>query len=92
MGAVWHGEQVTALLHGAGLAGTASSARAAGGLTRREIQVLRLVAEGSSNRRIARTLAVSDFTIKRHVANILLKLDLPSRAAAAAYAAKAGLA
>jgi DNA-binding NarL/FixJ family response regulator len=50
------------------------------------------VAEGSSNRRIARTLAVSDFTIKRHVANILLKLDLPSRAAAAAYAAKAGLA
>jgi DNA-binding NarL/FixJ family response regulator len=83
---------VAALLHGAGLAGTASSARGAGGLTRREIQVLRLVAEGSSNRRIARTLAVSDFTIKRHVANILLKLDLPSRAAAAAYAAKAGLA
>jgi ATP/maltotriose-dependent transcriptional regulator MalT len=92
MGAVWHGEQVAALLHGAGLAGTASSARGAGGLTRREIQVLRLVAEGSSNRRIARTLAVSDFTIKRHVANILLKLDLPSRAAAAAYAAKARLA
>jgi LuxR family transcriptional regulator, maltose regulon positive regulatory protein len=62
------------------------------GLTRREVEVLRLLAEGLSNARIARSLGVSEFTIKRHVANVLGKLALPSRAAAAAYAARAGLA
>jgi len=61
------------------------------GLTAREVAVLRLVAEGQSNQEIARALFVSEFTIKRHVANILTKLDLPSRAAAAAYAARKGL-
>jgi DNA-binding NarL/FixJ family response regulator len=60
-------------------------------LTRREIEVLRLVAQGLSNERIGRTLSVSEFTAKRHVANILAKLDLPSRAAAAAFAARRGL-
>jgi DNA-binding NarL/FixJ family response regulator len=45
---------------------------------------LRLVAEGLSNAAIAQRLRLSDHTVKRHVANILLKLDLPTRAAAAA--------
>lgn len=61
------------------------------GLTRREVEVLRLVARGLSNPQIAKQLGVSVFTIKRHVANVLAKLDLPSRAAAAAFGARKGL-
>jgi LuxR family transcriptional regulator, maltose regulon positive regulatory protein len=57
----------------------------AGNLTTREIEVLRLVAQGLSNAQIASRLYVSEFTVKRHVANILTKLGLPSRAAAAAH-------
>jgi DNA-binding NarL/FixJ family response regulator len=53
-------------------------------LSLREREVLALVAEGLSNAAIARRLRLSDHTVKRHVANILLKLDLPTRAAAAA--------
>jgi DNA-binding NarL/FixJ family response regulator len=55
------------------------------GLTVRETEVLRLVAVGLSNAQVAETLCLSGHTVKRHVANILAKLDLPSRAAAAAY-------
>jgi LuxR family maltose regulon positive regulatory protein len=61
-------------------------------LTRRELEVLRLIAHGLSNQKIASRLVVSEFTIKRHVSNLLGKLDLPSRAAAAAHAAREGLA
>lgn len=61
------------------------------GLTRREVEVLRLLAQGLSNAKIAKHLTLSEFTVKRHVANILTKLDLPSRAAAAAHAARQGL-
>jgi pimeloyl-ACP methyl ester carboxylesterase/DNA-binding CsgD family transcriptional regulator len=53
-------------------------------LTAREREVLALVAEGRSNASIAQRLKLSEHTAKRHVANILLKLDLPTRAAAAA--------
>jgi pimeloyl-ACP methyl ester carboxylesterase/DNA-binding CsgD family transcriptional regulator len=53
-------------------------------LTAREREVLALVAEGRSNASIAQRLHLSEHTAKRHVANILLKLDLPTRAAAAA--------
>jgi pimeloyl-ACP methyl ester carboxylesterase/DNA-binding CsgD family transcriptional regulator len=53
-------------------------------LSAREHEVLALVADGLSNSAIARRLRLSDHTVKRHVANILLKLDLPTRAAAAA--------
>jgi pimeloyl-ACP methyl ester carboxylesterase/DNA-binding CsgD family transcriptional regulator len=53
-------------------------------LTAREREVLTLVAEGRSNASIAQRLQLSEHTVKRHVANILLKLDLPTRAAAAA--------
>jgi LuxR family maltose regulon positive regulatory protein len=60
-------------------------------LTRRESEVLRLVAEGLSNKQIAERLTLSEHTVHRHVANILVKLRLSSRAAAAAYAARQGL-
>ena len=53
-------------------------------LSGREREVLDLVANGLSNAAIAQRLRLSDHTVKRHVANILLKLDLPTRAAAAA--------
>jgi DNA-binding NarL/FixJ family response regulator len=53
-------------------------------LSKRECEMLGLVARGLTNPDIARKLDLSDHTVKRHVANILLKLDLPSRAAAAA--------
>jgi DNA-binding NarL/FixJ family response regulator len=54
--------------------------------------VLRLVAKGLSNGGIANELDLSDHTVKRHVANILTKLDLPTRAAATALAVRHGLA
>jgi pimeloyl-ACP methyl ester carboxylesterase/DNA-binding CsgD family transcriptional regulator len=57
-------------------------------LSVREREVLALVADGLSNAAIARRLRLSDHTVKRHVANILLKLDLPTRAAAAAFMAR----
>lgn len=53
-------------------------------LTGREREVLALIAEGGSNAAIAQRLDLSEHTVKRHVGNILLKLDLPTRAAAAA--------
>jgi DNA-binding NarL/FixJ family response regulator len=60
-------------------------------LTARESEVLQLVAEGLSNKQIAARLTLSEHTIHRHVANILVKLRLSSRAAAAAYAVRHGL-
>ena len=57
-----------------------------GGLTGREVEVLRLVATGATNRTIAARLAISEKTVARHISNIFTKLDLPSRAAATAYA------
>jgi ATP/maltotriose-dependent transcriptional regulator MalT len=57
-----------------------------GGLTEREVEVLRLVAEGRSNHDIARELVLSQKTVERHLSNIFTKLDVPSRTAAAAYA------
>jgi DNA-binding NarL/FixJ family response regulator len=61
-------------------------AAAAHGLTQRELQVLRLVAQGATNRSIAAELVLSDRTIDRHVSNIFAKLRVSSRAAATAYA------
>ena len=68
-----------------------STAPDEGRLTRRERQVLELVATGMTNRAIAAALAISDRTVDRHVSNILVKLDLPSRSAATAYAYERGL-
>jgi DNA-binding CsgD family transcriptional regulator len=56
------------------------------GLTPRELQVLRLVATGTTNKAIASELCVSEKTVDRHVSNIFAKLHVPSRAAATAYA------
>ncbi len=68
-----------------------STATGEGRLTRRERQVLALIATGMTNRAIATALAISDRTVDRHVSNILSKLDLPSRSAATAYAYERGL-
>ncbi len=57
-----------------------------GGLSPREVEVLRLVARGMTNRDIAATLVISEKTVARHLSNILAKLSVPSRTAAAAYA------
>ena len=56
------------------------------GLTVREVQVLRLVAAGKSNREIASALVISDRTVARHVQNIFAKLGVSSRAAASVFA------
>jgi DNA-binding NarL/FixJ family response regulator len=61
-------------------------------LSPRELEVLALVAEGLTNQEIAARLVISDHTVHRHVANILRKLDAPSRSAAAVLAAHHGLA
>jgi ATP/maltotriose-dependent transcriptional regulator MalT len=56
------------------------------GLTARELEVLRLLAAGKSNREIAGTLVISEHTVARHVQNIFAKLDVSSRAAAGSFA------
>jgi DNA-binding CsgD family transcriptional regulator len=56
------------------------------GLSRRELEVLRLVAAGKSNREIASALVISEHTVARHLQNIFAKLDLSSRTAATAFA------
>lgn len=61
------------------------------GLTPRELEVLRLLAAGASNRAIAEALFVGLPTVKDHVGNILAKLGVDSRTAAAAYAHRHGL-
>jgi DNA-binding NarL/FixJ family response regulator len=66
-------------------------ARHPDGLTDREIEVVRLVAAGHTNRTIAGLLCLSEKTVARHLANIYAKLHVPSRAAATAYAYDHGL-
>ncbi len=61
-------------------------------LTEREVDVLRLIAQGCSNKEIAAQLAVSDLTVRTHVSNILGKLHLASRTQAALYALQKGIA
>jgi len=60
-------------------------------LTKRELEVLRLVAEGHTDREVAETLIISPRTVNRHLSNIFVKLDVPGRAAAVAYAVRQGL-
>jgi DNA-binding CsgD family transcriptional regulator len=67
---------------------SSESGGTAGQLTAREVQVLKLVASGRTNRAIADELHISEKTVARHVSNIFTKLDLSSRAAATAYAFK----
>ncbi len=61
-------------------------------LTEREVGVLRLVAQGQSNREIAEQLVITEMTVRTHVSNILSKLHLASRTQAALYALREGLA
>jgi len=61
-------------------------------LTERETEVLRLLAQGLSNKEIARSLNVGEQTVKTHVSHILEKLAVPSRTQAALYAMRTGLA
>jgi DNA-binding CsgD family transcriptional regulator len=65
--------------------------QAPGGRTTREVEVLRLVASGMTNRGIAKELSLSEKTVARHVHNLLTKIGAPSRAAATAYAYENGL-
>ena len=62
------------------------------GLTARELEVLRLVATGKTNKAIATDLFLSEKTVDRHVSNIFMKLDVSTRTAATAYAWKSGIA
>jgi ATP/maltotriose-dependent transcriptional regulator MalT len=64
----------------------APPARGPDGLTARELQVLRLVATGKTNKTIAKELFLSEKTVDRHVSNIFTKVNVASRAAATAYA------
>jgi len=65
--------------------------RRPGGLTPREVEVLRLVASGKTNRSIAGHLVLSERTVARHLSNIFAKLGISSRASATAYAYEHGL-
>ena len=73
------------------LASRAADAALPAGLSAREVEVLRLVAAGMTNRAIAEALAISERTVDRHVSNIFTKLDVSSRAAATAFAYEHGL-
>jgi DNA-binding NarL/FixJ family response regulator len=64
---------------------------AGSGLTRREVEVVRLVAMGHTNREIARELFLSPRTVEMHVGSILVKLDCRSRAEATRRAGELGL-
>jgi DNA-binding NarL/FixJ family response regulator/transcriptional regulator with XRE-family HTH domain len=76
------GEASRAAACAAGLAGTAEEEI----LSPREMEVLTLLTRGGSNQQIADALVLSKHTVRRHVSNILTKLDVPSRTAAVAYA------
>jgi DNA-binding NarL/FixJ family response regulator len=69
----------------------ASTEAEAAGLTRREVDVVRLVAEGLTNRQIARRLVVSEATVKTHLNHVLSKLDVDGRPALVAWAWRQGL-
>jgi DNA-binding NarL/FixJ family response regulator len=64
----------------------------AAGLTEREMQVLRLVANGQDNAQIAAELHISPKTVKNHISNILMKLQIENRIQAAVFAVRTGLA
>jgi DNA-binding NarL/FixJ family response regulator len=72
------------------VAGGAGSSSGSSGLTEREGDVLRELAQGRSNREIARALVVSEKTVKTHVSNILLKLGVQDRTQAALWAVRNG--
>lgn len=88
LGAVPEANRATALLKEITTRGRTGEAP---GLSKREVEVLRLVAQGLSNAEIAARLFLSEHTVHRHVNSILRKLDLPSRTSAAAHAFRHGI-
>lgn len=82
---------VDALIGANSLGGPAASAALPGPLTGREVEVLRLVAAGKSNRAVAVELFLSEKTVARHLSNIFAKLEVTSRVAASRYAYEHGL-
>lgn len=55
-------------------------------MTRRELEVLRAIARGATNRQVAQQIFISEMTVRRHLANIYAKLGVSSRTAAVAWA------
>jgi putative nucleotidyltransferase with HDIG domain len=82
------GDAVAAVLAAAGFASGARRTIRAGKLTDREVEVLRLLARGHTNKQMGRRLFISPKTVGRHVEHIYQKLEVSSRAAAAMYAAE----
>lgn len=76
---------------GVALAGTPAPAAETPELTRRELEVLQLVADGLSNKEIAARLFITEGTVKNHIHNALEKLQLENRTQAAAYVVRRGL-
>ena len=89
LGAAAAAEQLESLLRGMETgARVAALQHREGDLTSREREILRLVADGLSDREMANRLALSEHTVHRHVSNILTKLGVPSRSAAVATAVR----
>jgi len=86
------GPNVARLLMKQVAASPVQPAAQAGNLTDRELEVLRLIASGLSNRQISEALFISEKTVKTHVSSLLGKLDLNDRTQLAIYAIKNGLA
>ncbi len=87
LGAVREADQAAALMRELGVKAP-SGPRAAGLLTRREVEVLRLLGEGNTNVEIGKRLFISPKTVEHHVARIYRKLDVHSRSQAATFAAR----
>jgi DNA-binding CsgD family transcriptional regulator len=86
-------DEVTAMAQSLGIRGLGERAGTRpAGLTGREVEVLRLIAAGHSNRAIAQALYISPNTVLHHVSSIFVKLEVANRAEAAAYAIRQGLA
>jgi LuxR family transcriptional regulator, maltose regulon positive regulatory protein len=91
IGAVREAERARSLMEALAGAGSGGAGATAGGLTARELEVLREVANGRSDREIAESLVLSEHTVHRHISNVLRKLGVSTRAAAVAHAARNGL-
>jgi DNA-binding NarL/FixJ family response regulator len=88
LGAERCADEAAAFLRSLGVKAARSGPRGTGLLTKRELEVLTLLGEGLSNRELAERLFLTRKTVEHHVASVLSKLELSSRAEAAAYAAR----
>jgi ATP/maltotriose-dependent transcriptional regulator MalT len=91
LGAAHEAERAALLLRESAAGSTGRPSAAISHLTEKELEVLRLAAQGLTDKEIAARLHRSEHTIHRHVANILTRLNLPSRTAAVAYALREGV-